>query len=412
MSYQRPYYDIDLQIDKKSYALNVQSVSIISSIFGVFQTVIVRIRIDSQDVVTKKLYGQHQTSILIRELTEDIQDRENHEIDLYVLKVLGGNTQKPQDQQMHMLSNNITLICVPKKPWEYMTKAVNYLAQNTSPKSPYEVANTIVDKYLSGVKKEISDKNANKYKGEQLPVPPMNFAAAIDYLEERYGIYKGPLFYQCRFEQNTFSMWDLGQKIKDPEVYTIYTLAHGKKEAEDVYKKSGADDKTFYTYSNIKFKTRGGESVGGNRYEHRFLLKPRDKLYQIKTVNVDDIFKNHLPKDGSGKLLFNEDLKKNNVAYHARGFVGVDTDDSVITSQLSKKFFIQSEAQLRMDRNLRFKNLFKVGIPIMLTAEAQNYEEYHGKYLVKGTAVTLMKDNTANFKAIADVHLFRSNVLT
>ena len=412
MSYQKPFYDVDFLIDDKSYSLNLTSATIITTIFGVFQTVIIKFKIDSQDMIAKKIYGQTTVKLIIREMSEDIQDRDQHEIELYVLKIKGGNSQKPDQMPMHMLSNDVTMICIPKAPWEYMTMPVNFLAQNTSQKSPFEVATTLVDKYLSGIGKDIKDKNANKYKAEQLAIPPMNFAAAIDYLEERCGIYKGPLYYQCIFEENTFRMWDLGQAIQDPEEYTVYTLAQGKKEEDDVYKKSGADDKTFYTYTNILFKNGSGSSIGGENYEHRFLVKPKDALYEIKKFTVDQVFDKLLPKDGQGELTIHPDLKKNNISYYARGFVGVDHDDTVMTSRLAKKFFIQSEAQFRIDRNLRLKKLFHVGMPIMLTSEVTSYQQTHGKYLVKGSVVHISRNSTAQYNATADIYICRSNILS
>lgn len=411
MANQFPYYDISFKIDNKDYGLNVQSVYIIGSIFAVFQTVIIQCRIDSQDIISREIYGKKSATLSIVQMTEDIQEQDSQEIELYVLKVLGGNTQRTEQDQHHPLQDKTTFVCVPKKPWEYMTMPVNYLAQNTSQKSPYEAVNEMVDKFLSGVKKDVKDKNANKYKGEQLPIPPMNFAAAVDYLDERYGVFKGPLFYTCQFEENTFYMWDLSQRISDPEDYKIYTLATGKKEKKEIYEESGKKDDTFYTYSNIVFKTSGNQTVAGDCFEHQFMMKPRDGLYKITTVTAQDVYDKNLPKDG-GTFQFHDDLKKNNTRFHLRGFVGVDDDDSALTTDLSKRFFIQSEATVRLDRNLRLKKLFHVGVPVSVLPEALNYEKFHGKYLVKGSEIKLIRDGVSQFKAICDIHLFRSNVLT
>lgn len=413
MSKQRPYYDIDFTIDGKSYAMNLQSIRFVSSIYAVFQSVFIRFRIDSQDVVNQKIYGQKPVKLIIREMTEDVQDKEQHEIELYTLLVLGGNTQKPSGEQQHMLSNKVTLICVPKKPWDAMTSVVNYLAQNTSPKSPFDVAQSLIDKFLPGVKKDVSNKNANTYKGEQLPVPPMNFATAINYLDDRYSIFKGPLFYQCRFEETTMCMWDLGQKLQDPEDYTVYALAHGKKEDPDIYEKSGADDKTFYTYSNIIFQTNSGMSIGGDNYTHRYIVKPSDGLYKMVEMTAGKLVEDKLlPIDNDGSMLIHDGLKDNNVRYHARSFVGVDMNPATMTSPLASKFHIQSEANFRLDRNLRLKRLFRVGMPMWLKSEVQEYQPYSGKYLVKGSVIDITKDSSSHFNAIADISICRSNILT
>lgn len=407
----QPYYDVEFTIDGKDHTPNVQSVRIINSIFAVFQTVMVEFRIDSQDVVSQEIYGQKPVKLIIRLMTDDKQEKDQYEIEIYTLYVMGSKPQKPQNERQHPLSNRVTLIGVPKQPWDYMTTPVNYLSKNTNPKSPYDVVNDMIDKYLVGVKKDIVDKNKNSYAGEQIPIPPMNFACAVDYLNERYSIFKGPLFYQCIFEENTLSMWDLGRKIDEPEVLKIYTLAHGKKEKPEIYENSGRDDKTFYTYSNVIFKTRSNVLAAGENYEHNFIMKPRDQLYNTRTVNAKKIYDTFLPKDGGGEWLIHDDLKKQNKRWYGRSFVGVDLNEALITSKMASKFLIQSEAKIRLDRNIRLKNLFKVGVPVKLQAETANYMRYHGKYLIKGTAITLTRDTSSHYKGIADVHVFRSNVL-
>ena len=407
----QPYYDIEFKIDGKEFTPNLQMVKIVNSIHAVFQTVIVEFRIDAQDVVSQEIYGQKPVKLKIRLMVDDKQEKDEHEIELYTLYVLGGNSMKPQNERQHPLSNRITLIGVPKKPWDAMTMPVNYLSSNTSPKSPYDVTTDLIDKFLPNVKKDLVDKNKNSYVGEQIPIPPMNFAAAIDYLHDRYSIFKGPMFYQCLFEETTLSMWDLGKKMNDPEVIKVYTLAQGKKEKPEIYQQSGNDDKTFYTYSNIKFKTRSNVLAAGENYEHNYVMKPRDQFYNVKTIDAQKIYDNFLPKDGGGKWLIHDDMKQNNKRYHARSFPGVDTDESLITSKLSNSFLMQSEASLRLDRNIRLKNLFKVGIPMKLEAETSNYMRYHGKYLVRGSLVTLTRDASAHYKGIVDLDLFRSNVL-
>ena len=409
MSRELAYYDIDLQINGISFALNVISVHIVNSIYSVFQNVFISVKLDSQEVISSEIYGQTDLKLIIRQMTEDKQEQDTTEITLFLMKILGGNSQKPENEQTSPMSDRYVFICIPKNPWSYMTKTVCYLASNTSPKSPYDAAADLVKKFLPNVTTKMDNKNANMHVPEQIPIPPMNFAAALFYLDERYGIYRGPLFFETMFEEDTFNMWDLSQKIKDKEDYTVYVLGSGKKETDEIYKKSGTDEETFYTYSNISFKNHTSGNVGLMNFEHNHVMKPMDSLYKMNKINMNDMFDSSLPNDG-GKLVLHPDLMNDNSRYIARSFVGSDYDDSAIRASISKSQLIQTEGKFRMDRNLRLKRLLHVGVPIMLSPESATYQPIYGKYLVKSSTIKLSRHVSKNYSAIADIEIFRSNI--
>lgn len=400
-----PYYEIDFEIDGKEYSINLLSVTIISSMAAVYQTVILSFGINTADVVENKIYGwNNEIKLNIRSMTEDQQVNDEFEVELVVLKTIGGLGNKSVDNS-HLMSNKITFVCLPKNPYINMTKFVNYIAENTSQESPYEAAENIINKFIPDVKKEIEDKNKNEYKGENLVVPPGKFSYAIDFLDQNYGIYKGPLFYSCNFYENTLSMWDLSEKIKAAEEYSVYILCGGQKEDESIYKDSGSEENVFYTFSNLNFKLNTGLQITKSGYNNIFIGKSADTLYDKVEVGYDETD----DQIRNGEKIEPASGFKELTKYH-RNDTLVNYDEAEIKSTLTKDFQNQVETKFSLYRNIRLKNLFRVGIPIKLIPEDSSLEVFQGNYLVKSTVIKLTRYETSQYNCLVDVNIYRNNI--
>lgn len=410
-----PYYEIEFLIGDRDYTLNVQTVRILGSIWSIYHTVIIRFRMDYLDVIEQDLYGQKECKIIIRETTEDKEEQEDHEIDLVVvssystgMEARANDNDEPRE---HVFHDYHMYVCVPKEPYKNMTKIVNYLAQDTDPKSPYEAVEDLINKHLDDVELDILDKNKNNHKMYQLAIPPQTLSSGIDYIDSRYGIYKGPLFYANFYDENIFCMWDLSKKIDENEEYKVHVLARNDKEGEEeVMKEVGSDEETFYTYSDLEVRNNSGnKNVVSASYENIYVTKPDDDLYQVERKNYDDVFNDNSPKTGSE--LFIDDAVKGAKNVWTKDVVGVPGDDMAFaTANLSRYLCAGTEIFFSMNRNLRFKNLLKFGVPIDLITEVGDYSDYQGKYIVQTVYISFTRHTTAAFNAIADFSCIRSNI--
>lgn len=405
------YYDIDFKVDDFDLKMNLESVRILGSIWSVYHTVIVKFRLDSLEILENELYGQKECKITIKEMTEDKELLEQHELDLVVINSYSSGLPKrsnaSEQEKHHALHDYHMYVCVPKKPYENMTQIINYLAQDTDAKSPYDAANDLINKYIKDSQKELLDKNKNDTKLYQIAIPPQPFSSAMDYLNSRYAIFNGPMFYANWFMDDTFCLWDLSKKIEENEEYTIHVLARGDKAEEDAIKEASED--SFYTYSNLRIKNNSGNMPAVKAtFENVFVLKPRDALYKIQKYKFDEVFQSNAPKTGSD-LFVHDSVKKTKSVWSRNIFSAPEDGMASETSNIAMNMLSASEIFFSLDRNLKFKNLLKYGTVIDLITEVADYVDYQGKYLVQTVHLHFSK-NRAAYIARCDLSCIRSNI--
>jgi len=408
-----PLYDIEFKIEDFDLKMNLQSVKILGSIWSIYHTILVIFRLDYLEVLDNELYGQKDCKLTIKETTEDKDIINEHDIDLIVISSystgMPKRTNEADMEKHHPLQDFHLYVCVPKKPYENMTQLVNYLAQDTDAKSPYDAANALVNKYLGDSQKDILDKNKNDKKLYQFPIPPQEFCSAMDYLNSRHSIYKGPLFYTNWFMDDTFCMWDLSKKIEENEEFKVHVLARGDKSELDIMKEAGADDETFYTFSKLGVKSNTGNlSAIKSSYENIYMTKPEDGLYQLERKKFDDVFNEHAPRTGS-ETYIHDSIKKSKRIWTKSFSSGSDDYESLATSSAALGMIDGSEISFDLSGNLRFKNLLKYGSVFDLTTEVGEYADYQGKYILQTTFISFVR-KTSEFMCNAHLTGIRSNI--
>jgi len=398
------YYDVEFKIDDKVHNINVISMTIVSSMTSVYQIFIIHFAMNSIELIKNKIFGHNKVEIKIDMIADTPEPViETYKTELIVLKMLADISSSKHDTGP-LPEDLVTFICIPKKPYEYMRTYVNYIAENTNQKSPYEISQILVDKYLKGVKKEIDDKNKNDRKGEQLIVPPMIFSHALDFLDENYGLYKGPYFYTCRFDDDgTFCMWDVGEKIKSDEtLYKVYLLTEGQNDDEKIGE-AGKKDNVYYTSDKLKFVFNSGVRVSDYSYENKFFFKPSDSLYTAEDIKGSDI----QPKLSDQKDPVVHDSIKKTQAYHQH-VPAVNYQKSEAESKLSREYQNQVATRFTLYRNIRLKNVLKVGEPMLLEPTSEYLKVFRGNYMVRSSVVKLVRSSSAHFDAFATIDVYRN----
>lgn len=405
----KPYYMIEFKAGKTDLSMGLVRVNFFVRIGQIFQVVLIKFKTNFNLYLEQKGFTNKTVQLKITEMTEDKKPRNTYTIDLRVLRVKSnmsilGNVNK----NYNMISDEIGLTCVPLKGFNDLRGDMSYLSEDE--KTPFDAVKEICTKYLKSADElQILDKNKNTTKARQLAVAPMKVAAAIDYINNNYGIYAGPVHrcYICS-DTNKFQMWDLSKKIDDAAEYKIYHLQEGKKDS-NVMKEAGRDEKAYYTTSNVPFRFAEQKNLAKTGAKTTFITNPSDKLYDDKSVTTDPVktFQD-TPKDG-GAMEISKDFKSEESVATAR--VGLDGSDKFARTINAEDMLDDGNAfTLSMDRNLILKPLFECGIPVEFLPENEVYASMRGKYLVKASKITLSRETTAFFNAIADVTLMRQNV--
>lgn len=278
--------------------------------------------------------------------------------------------------------------------------------------TPLAITKTLLDKYVTNINKNIIDRNMNDTKLKQLVIPPKSLIGCIRYLNDRYGIYKGPLFIYCDLENN-INMWDVSKIAKQDTLYSMYFLAPGKYDA-DILKKSSEEDNVFYTFKPLVIKNKTNTSVMTKGYEHIVVKRPRNKFTDTVKKTLDDISQS-FQTTTNPELIFNTAAKSKKII-HTTVNANSNTDDqndSYLTSKMAS--FIASASTVSFEivgAKLPIKKLSSVGKCVEIIPQTTEYLPSGGKYIIGSSIISLTRNETGHYVCRADITCFRESLET
>jgi hypothetical protein len=410
---QKPYYTILFTIDSLDLSSHVDSVKIISSIESVYSAIIIDFKIDSQDVILQKIYGQKPIKLTVSLRTEDQQELSMCEWNLIAIDIKTDFDMKPQEgDPTNQKTNPVTIVCVIKEAFVAMSTLVNRLIGDSKQMTPLEVVKDIVSK-CAKIDAEIDEENKNTETIYQMIIPPMTLSKSIKYIDQYFGLYKGPYYAFCTTENGEFRfrMSDLSRSIKKPEEYTIYLLTAGGDQKSSVFDEVDPSENKYYVYDPMATKYKGNKSVMKEAYNHRFITRPMDKLYHNIDFNMNDVFKDNAAKSGSStEMLLSEDVKSRYKIHTEH--TGYETTDTFARSSLSQKLTNLSYLNFSIDRNINITAPMRVGIPIIVETDSPSYLEYRGKYLVSQSVIIITRASHQFYDCHVKNKCFRGDVLS
>jgi hypothetical protein len=284
----------------------------------------------------------------------------------------------------------------------------------------------------------------------QCLIPPMPFLSALDYIDEQYSIYKGLLYFSCiedyigkTWEDEErgvyFNMWDLSWGVEQKPHYKIYFFPQGNELQSQVLKETGNDDTAFYVFDPVTFRYNGNEKIMERGYKNIVIAKPEDTLYNRYDVNTTDVWRNntinHCEKDVDLQInkntfknrinisnkytgyKYNEEEKsllnagfKLNIGAAFFGISGGPTCESYVRSRIARKITALSSLSVVFHRNLKFRSLSRVGIPIEIVPLSDAYLGYEGKYIVSDSTLEFTRKESYVYTASASIKCIRSNI--
>lgn len=414
----RPYYTIVCKIGDWDVSPNMQRITIISSINIPYQIFKLEMTADTKSFTLYNINESEDIRLMIKLMTEDSIPSESIDLELIMLDhSLPLSLREPTDK-VHPSGDNIILYCLVKKPYEAMSTTVNKLYDEKWQLTPIQMVEDVIKTFIPGLDTEIHKENENPEKILQLIIPPMSFVDFLRYMDgndeetiNKYGpgtgLFRGPAFYHCRFENDTLCLWDLGKEISKQPSYTVYHLSQGLAD-KDIMRTVGKTDTEYYTYSNIKTKFTGSQDVAKYAYRNKFLSKPIDDLYTWHDITMDQVFEQQGIRD-SGKMIYNRLVEKR-TQYHTEGEIGLEHSDHMYMSRLSRKISTSSELVFHFDRNLALTKLARVGVPIELKPRVLEYEKYKGKYIVSNSRIVLSRTDGDSWICKTTITCFRGNL--
>lgn len=290
----RPYYTITCTIGENKFPVDIYKLEFRNSIMAPLQEVVMWIRANAEDFVLHDLYGKKDLKLNLKFMSETTEELENIDLDLIITSIRSPFSQKqskgtsPHGEDLFVLHN------IVKQPYNILKTRVNEIFEVGSNKTPFEIVGAVLGKYIPGINTEIIPANSNPDQMWQFLVPPMSFIDHIRYVDGTdeevskkfgpgVGIYKGPAFYQCKWEDNTFCMWDLKNAIQSkPKDYTVFITAEGGQD-EYIFKKTGKTSEYYHTHQNLNNVHRSNQDLIKNAFYNNFLAKPKKYLYSWQT---------------------------------------------------------------------------------------------------------------------------------
>ncbi|MCK5017086.1 MAG: hypothetical protein KAS32_08435 [Candidatus Peribacteraceae bacterium] len=414
----RPNYTIGITMGDLDFSNNLETINILSSILAPYQTVQVTFRADAGSILLEDILGGKDIELNIEFMGDDETPKES-----ILLKLITIGIQIPVDMTENDGSDQagrqlFSMVCFIKEPFEFMTTTVNKLFDDSKSLQPIQMVEELISLFTPSMNTEIKTEGQNEEIITQFVVPPMKMVDAIRYMDatdketiRRFGsgigLYKGPTFFQCKFEDNTFVMWNLAKEMESAPAYTIYHLAKGADDTE-LMRNSGVDGSAYYIRGTIDASFRGNLDIIQNSYITKFLSKPIDTFTEWKELNMDTVFEESAVHDG-GQLLVNESVKKR-LEYRTIGEIGYETSEAMYYSRLAKRISSMSSISFTIDRNLFLTPLARVGVSIELKPQAAEYADLQGKYIVNSTNITLNRQSSDVWIGAVKINAFRGNL--
>lgn len=387
---------------------------------------------DNQDIIDNDIYGSQIITVKIYYTTENGEDIGDPIV--YNLLYLQSNLDLPdkhQDNQdvetaKEKVKRNVKVQCLSQEAALGLTQFVNKLYEEETGMTPLDFVMDILD--YRGIEYEIEPDGMNENTVQQLIVPPMTVRSAIDYIDEKFGIYKGPLFRYMDYT-GKFHMWDLKKhydKFKGSGLFREHKLpvyTQSKSLYNDVNEEVAESKDQFLTYDNFETLHYGNDVMMSNGYQNIYITHPHEDIFHMLKTETPDIITKYGIWHDNDKMKYYEGLKHRKIYYHDMKGFEVDSgytgeyDDHIITSQIANAFKDAFAIRFVMYRNVKIPYAEAVGDVVNFKPysehENQPGKNYAGGYVIKDSVIMFNKHNRQgmtedNIVCTAKVTAFRT----
>jgi len=365
---------------------------------------------DNQMVIEKNMYGASDIQIKIWYSGQEGEKQGNPVT--FDLIYMESNLDLPPkyehngiyEDQEEGQRRQILFKCLSKPAVQTMTAYVNRLWEEEVAIRPIDLIKELL--VLNDIEYRIFEDGVNENKVSQVLVPPMTMKSATDYINEKYGIFSGPMFRYANYA-GQFCMWDL-KKMYEAYKNIGFTRHHKYPsyiETEGLFEEINdlvidLDD-NFATYDMVQSLHYANSNVLKYGYDNTYIYHPHEDIAYFVKKNLDEIVTDYGIWHDSDKLKYNTILKNRKIYYSdmkgfetGDGYSGEYSDHS-LTSDMSNSFKDAASIKFTLYRNVKIHLCQKVGEVLYLKPYSDHEKfpgsNYEGGYLVSDSEIILTR---------------------
>jgi hypothetical protein len=400
-------YELELKIGKQDYTNDLYKVSIISSIEVPYQSIILELFLDPNDIILEKIYGQTSIKLICRLLGfEPNIELERIEFDLMVVTT---GFSIPQEE---VINNDariagykdrkaFTLTTVPGNAYKTMNTIVNGAYQGITLSA---VIQLLIENNIKGVTINYDTSGRNYNVIDQILVPPTTLYKAIKFLNKTFGLFNGAYTVYCDYKNNIF-IKNITSKMKTSQAFTIWHLASNTDNRKIVEDNNST---SFYTYEDVVTSYAGNSVFAALSPVNRFIVKPNDRLSATIPIDLEEFAGDYGLISKTKKIYFNSKAIDPSVRIsYFKDHTGYNLSSSFINANMSKTLSELATMTLNVYKNIYLEPLMKVGDAVQLNSKVTNVREFTGKYILKASEI--MFSRVKDWENQARLYLIRTN---
>ncbi len=398
--------------DMNEYLTTVfTTMRIVNSMRACYPSVELHFMADNQALIEKNIYGVEDVEVKIWFVDDD--GEKIPEPMIWNLIIMESNIvlpQKPEkngpwDDEHESQRRRIVFSCVSKPAFLAMSQFVNRLWEgDDTGLMPLDCIKEVLD--TKGIEYRIFDAGMNEDTIPQLLVPPMTTKSMCDYIHEKFGIFKGPMFRYANYA-GQFCMWDLKERWEETKA-NGFTKAHkmpGFSDSgiyETVTELVQNEPDHFITYDNVQTLHYANSLIAKHGYDNIYITHPHEDIAYVHKYNTDEIVTDHGLWHDIDQLKYHADLKhRKKYFYDWKGFEIRDGytgefNDSIMISSLSDIMKDASSVKFTIYRKIKISLISRVGEVVYMQpySEHEFYpgSNYEGAYLITDSDIILSKE--------------------
>ena len=394
-------YEFALKVGKKDITNDVWKITILTSIDVPYQTFVIELILDANDIILDKIYGQTPLKLTSTLLATEAYPLESIDFDLMYL-----SSEMSIDIKVDIAEGKqkdripITIIAVARNAYKTMNTFVNEISQG----------NTVIDIIKSLVSKtdatlKIDTNGQNDIEIDQILVPPSTLYKCLQYINRTFGIFDGMPAIYCSYD-NIVHIKNLTNKMKNSQAFTVYQLGLNVDNTETIKKCS--DGKNFYTLRDIDTSYKGNSVFAVMAPTMNFIVKPSDRLAHVININLENFSQTYGLISKSNKIFFDKEAISTDSRISVfKDHTGYELSHSFINANITKNISHITETSVAVEQSLRILNLMKVGESVELISATAETTEITGRYILRRSELSFSKSKEWSSSAL--LTLIRTN---
>lgn len=398
--YSNRTYDFELKIGDYP-PLDVYKINILTSIDVPYQTFILELVMDPNDIILDKIYGQTPMKLTSRLFgVEALLPQEEIVFDLMFIESdhpMLTLVQNPEETQKDR--TKVTITAVAREPFITMNTFVNEVFQG---KTIEDAIVSIVGKTNTSLKYDQNGKNTEVI--DQILVPPSTLYQCIKYLNRTFGIFNGFASIFTLYDNTTY-IKNLTKKMTTSHNFTVWQLALDSDNTKIITKTD--DGITFYTKSDIYTGYKGNSVFAVLSPNMKFIVKPGDRLSHTFDIDLEQFSKEYGLISKSNQIFYDSKAISSKRVKVYKDHTGYELNESFINANISKNIANITDISMRLEKSLHFLNLMNIGETVLFNSKVGSVNDLTGKYILKASELSFQK--LQDWESTATLFLSRTN---